>query len=269
MARRRRRLTALRAAAATALLAGCAGAVNGTHALTSDRNSTPKVRVASSAVTADLAIPPLPADCIPKPGIQIQLGAYATFSGSFTVDGPYGPELSAGVSGSFCGIGTVVNPPRAVCPAGTSVATQLYVPADGQTFHLPGVDITMVPGVTPEVEQTTVVPQPITAVVCAVVSTGPLQVDLTASISAAAGLFGASCVIGPLDVPLRGSIDGPLSDFQFTFGSGPFGIPAATPTARCPSSVTTALNSLFTFPLSVGSAHISLSGTGEVYQESE
>jgi len=253
-------------AAVLALASGSDSVVAGRS--TSVRADASRARLTSSVrPAADITLPPLPADCVPQNEIQVQLGVYAMFTGSFTVIGPHGPQLSASVSGWFCGIGTVINPPPGACPSGTLAAVQLYIPTNGQVFNIPGVEITMVPGLTPEVANTRIVPQPITTVVCAVATNpaGPLHVVLTASITAAAGLFGASCDIGPLRIPLSGIIYGPLSGFSFVFASNPFGIPAASPTGYCPSNVTTALNRLFGFPLAPGGAKISLSGTGEVY----
>jgi hypothetical protein len=254
------------------LLAGCTagragGGTSGAVRPSPAQTVIAKSVLAAAAVGAPPALPPLPADCIPKNGIQVQLGVYATFSGAtLAVTTPDGPEAAATVSGSFCGIGTVVNPPAHSCPPGTPAAVQLHVPSDGQVFDLPGVEITMVPGLTPEVTHTQIVPSAITAVVCALAASGPLKVGLTATLSASASLFGATCIIGPLSVPLTGTIYGPLSGFTFTFTAGKFAIPAASPTATCPSNVTTALNQLFSFPLAAGNYLGPLSGTGLVYQ---
>jgi hypothetical protein len=214
---------------------------------------------------ASVSVPThLPEDCIPgQQGAQIQLGAYATFAGSLSIVGPYGPEASAQVSGDFCGTADIVEVPPIQCAE--SLAVELNIPADGQDFNLPGVDISLVPGITPEVTDTHIIAEPIHTLICVSNTPGAIKLDLSVSVSTAASLFGATCIVGPVTLPLTGVLFGPLSGFTFQLRSSSFGIPVANPTVDCPSNVTSQLNQLLDFPLSPGASTVSLSGNGTAY----
>jgi len=238
-----------------------------------------------------LAPPPqLPADCIPAAtGVQIQLGAYATFSGTISIDAPTGGQMVAvHVTGTLCGKGVVIDAPSPpMCPAGTAAGVELNIPADGETFNLvpaASIELTTIPGLTITVTHTQVNPTPISAVVCAgAAAPGPVEAPcyippghappcnpLSISASASASLLGADCVLA-VTVPVRGSIYGPLSGFTVDFGNEPFSIALPAPTAQCPSYVTGAIGSLLQFPtnsggtygaLPPGRTHVSIGGYG-------
>jgi hypothetical protein len=244
-----------------------------------------------------LAPPPnLPADCIPSSAPpQIQLGAYATFSGNLIIDAPRGGQMvAAHITGTLCGIGVVINAPSPpFCPAGTPAGVQLNIPADGETFNLvpsQSVELTMIPGFTITVSHTQINPTPISAVVCAGAGApGPLEAPcyippghpapcspLSISASASASLLGADCVLG-VTVPIRGSIYGPLTGFTVDFANEPFSIGLPKPTTLCPLYVTNAIGSLLQFPLNSaggyegltpGLAHINITGNGVAYYPS-
>jgi hypothetical protein len=224
--------------------------------------------VASLRSASSLTLPPLPTDCIPAAaGAQPQLGAYATFSGSLTINNSYGQVANATISGSICGVATVINRPPSMCtsPPGQSASVQLNIPADGEQFNLPGVNVTLVPGLSIPISHITIVPTAITAVVCAVAAPGPITQVVTATIPAGATTFGATCYL-TVTVPLRAEIYGPLGNFQIIGSNLPFVIPPATPSPTCPANLTGALNKLLALPLAQPAGEISISGTGMAYQ---
>jgi hypothetical protein len=224
--------------------------------------------VASLHQASSLTLPPLPADCIPATtGAQPQLGVYATFNGSLTINNPYGQVATATVSGSICGVATVINRPPNQCtaPPGQFASVQLSIPSDGEQFNIPGVNVALVPGLSIPISHITVVPTAITAVVCAVAAPGPIKQVVTATIPAGASTFGATCYLS-VSVPLQSQIYGPLGDFQIIGSNLPFVIQPASPSATCPSNLTTALNNLLALPLPQPAGEINISGTGMAYQ---
>lgn len=277
MARRTRfLLVALAVAAALAVaptgssvLTGSTGSTGSVGSTGSTRFGAARTRLISALQPASsLTLPPLPADCIPAAtGAQPQLGVYATFSGSLTITNPYGQVANATIGGSICGVATVINRPPNQCtsPPGQFASVQLNVPADGEQFAIPGVNITLVPGLSIPISHIVVVPTPIAAVVCAVAAPGPIMQVVTATLPAGASTFGATCYL-TVSVPLRSEIYGPLGSFQISGSSLPFVIPAASPSATCPANVTAALNNLLALPLAQPAGEITISGTGIAYQ---
>lgn len=307
MARPARRRLAVAVVLVTTSLAGCGSLGRGASVAHSSGASDQKAMLTSLFGALPTLVPPpqLPADCIPaSSGVQVQLGAYATFSGVLSIDAPTGGQMvAADITGTLCGKGVVIDAPGPpVCPAGTAAGVELNIPADGETFNLqpaasveltlprPGGNPPYVPGITITVMHTQVNPAPISAVVCAgAAAPGPLEAPcyippgrsapcnpLSISASASASLLGADCVLG-VTVPVRGSIYGPLSSFTVDFANEPFSIALPAPTAQCPSSVTGAIGSLLEFPtnsgggyepLPPGLTHISISGNGVAYYAS-
>jgi len=264
---RRTRFVVARLAAAGALALGCAGSTvlaRGPVGFAAARAQL----VSSLAPASGLTLPPLPADCIPaSTGAQPQLGAYATFTGSLTINNAYGQVANATISGSICGVATVINRPPNMCtsPPGQNASVQLAVPADGEHFDVPDVNVTLVPGLSIPISHIVVVPTPINAIVCAVAAAGPITQVVTATIPAGATTFGATCYL-TVTVPLQSQIYGPLGDFQITGTSLPFVLPPANPSPTCPSNLTGALNKLLGLPLPQPAGEIKISGTGVAYQ---
>ena len=181
-------------------------------------------------------LPLLPADCIPSStGSQPQIGVYATFTGKATINSPYGPIANATLSGSICGIATVVNRPPGQCtsPPGQYASLHLYLPADGEHIDIPAVNITMFPNLSIPISHISVVPTAITATVCAVAAPGPVKQTVTASLPADANVFGANCVLAAT-VPVKVEIYGPLSGFTISGTNLPFVIPPLRSSPSCP-----------------------------------
>jgi hypothetical protein len=253
-----------------ALAAGCAGSTGraGVAGTASGFAASRAQLVSSLRQASSLTLPPLPADCIPATtGAQPQLGAYATFSGSLKITNPYGEVANATISGSICGVATVINRPPNMCtsPPGQYASVQLNIPADGEQFNLPGVNVTLVPGLSIPISHIVVVPTAITAIVCGVAAPGPITQVVTATIPAGASTFGATCYL-TVTVPLRAEIYGPLGGFNILASNLPFVLPAATPSPTCPSNLTAALNKLLALPLPQPAGEITISGTGIAYQ---
>lgn len=292
MARHASRRLALAAVLLAAALAGCGGA--GRAASKPGAHGERARLIALFGALPTFAPPPnLPADCVPlASGVQIQLGAYATFSGSLSIDTPTGQQMvAAHISGSLCGKGFVVNPPAPPqCPAGTPAGVELTIPPDGEVFDLPGVQLTAIPGLTITVTHTTITPTPISAVLCAGEGApGPLEapcyvtqghappcLPLRVAAQASASLLGTDCVIS-VTVPVRASIWGPLSGFTVDAVNEPFSLNLPTPTSSCPPYLDDAIGSLLDFPknaagdyepLTPGLIHLSILGTGVAYYES-
>jgi hypothetical protein len=224
--------------------------------------------ISSLHTASAINLPPLPPDCIPSStGSQPQIGAYATFSGNATIKSPYGPIANATLSGSVCGIATVVNRPRNECtsPPGQYASLHLNLPADGEHIDIPAVNITMFPNLSIPITHISVVPTSITATVCAVAAAGPIKQTVTASLPADAQVFGASCVLAAT-VPVKVEIYGPLSGFTISGTNLPFVIPALKPSPSCPSNVTSVADKLLSLPLVQPANEITIKGTGLAYQ---
>jgi len=224
--------------------------------------------VSSLSPASALNLPPLPPDCIPSStGSQPQIGVYATFSGTADINSPYGSIANATLSGSICGIATVINRPSNVCtsPPGQNAALQLNLPADGENIDIPGVNVTLFPNLPIPITHITVVPTTITSIVCAVAASGPIKQTVTATLPVDAQVFGASCVIAAT-VPVAAEIYGPLSDFTISGTNLPFVIPPLAPSPSCPSNLTNVADKLLSLPLAQPANEITITGTGLAYQ---
>jgi hypothetical protein len=224
--------------------------------------------VSSLPLATTINLPPLPADCIPSSsGSQPQIGVYATFSGTATINNLYGPIANATLSGSICGIATVINRPSDQCtsPPAQDAALELNLPADGERIDIPSVTITLFPDLPIPITHITVVPTAITSVVCAVAAAGPIKQTVTASFPVDAQTFGASCVL-TVTVPVAAQIYGPLSGFTISGSNLPFVIPPIQASSSCPSNLTSVADSLLGLPLAQPANEITITGSGLAYQ---
>lgn len=224
--------------------------------------------ISSLRLASAINLPPLPSDCIPSStGSQPQIGVYATFHGSVTIKSPYGPVADATISGSVCGIATVINRPPGECtsPPGEYASLHLTLPADGEHIDIPDINVIMLPGVSIPISHITVVPTPITATVCAAAAPGPIRQTVTATLPANAQTFGASCVLATT-VPLSVLIYGSLSDFTISATNLPFVIPPLRSSPSCPSNLTSVADKLLALPLAQPANEITITGNGVAYQ---
>jgi hypothetical protein len=223
--------------------------------------------ISSLRMASAMNLPPLPLDCIPSSsGAQPQIGVYATFKGTATLKSPYGPIADATLSGSVCGIATVINRPANECTSsGQDASLHLNLPADGEHIDIPSVNITMFPNLSIPISHITVGSNAITATVCAVPAPGPIKQIVTASLPADAQVFGASCVL-TATVPVEAEIYGPLSGFTITGTNQPFVIPPLHPSPSCPSNLTSVADKLLALPLLQPAGEIDITGTGVAYQ---
>ena len=224
--------------------------------------------ISSLRLASDINLPLLPADCIPSStGSQPQIGVYATFRGTVTIESPYGPIADATISGSICGIATVINRPANECtsPPDQGASLHLNLPADGEHIDIPSVNITMFRNLSIPITHITVVPTAITATVCAVAAAGPIRQTVTASLPANAQTFGASCVL-TVTVPVAAQIYGPLSGFTITGTNLPFVISPLKSSPTCPSNLTSVADKLLALPLAQPADEIKITGTGLAYQ---
>jgi hypothetical protein len=204
----------------------------------------------------------LPSDCVPNPAgppaSPYELGLVGTAAnGSLTA----GPASVGNINVKFCGIVTLVNgtPP---CGATGTVES----PIDGQVYGPLSVALTLVPGITPTIGFTAN-PGPITGGFTCSSSQNGLVVTLNAVVSGStAPLFGVSCTIGPLDVPLTGTVTGPFNALSATLTSSDFTVPALTPSPSCPASVAANIDDIAGLPLPPGQASASLPITASLYQ---
>jgi hypothetical protein len=209
-----------------------------------------------------LAASNIPSDCVPNPAgppiSPYELGLVGTASnGTFTA----GPATVANVNAKFCGIVTLVN---GTPPCGATGAAES--PIDGQIYGPLSVNLTLVPGMTPTIGFT-VNPGTITGGFNCSSSQNGLAVTLNARVSGTtAPLFGVSCTIGPLDLPLTGTVTGPLSAANATLSSNDFTVPALTPSPSCPASVAANIDDIIGLPLPPGRASASLPLTASLYQ---
>jgi hypothetical protein len=223
--------------------------------------------ISSLQVATAINLPPLPTDCIPTTGSQPQIGVYATFSGTATINSPYGPIANASLSGSVCGIATVINRPANDCklPSGQYASLLLHLPADGEHITIPSVNITMFRNLSIPITHIIVVPTPINAIICAITASGPIKQTVTASLPVEAQTFGASCVIATT-VPLSAEVYGPLGGFTISGTNLPFVIPPLKSSSTCPSDLTSVADKLLALPLAQPANEISIRGTGVAYQ---
>jgi hypothetical protein len=204
----------------------------------------------------------LPADCIPKPsgppGAPYQLGVVGTVhNGVLTA----GPATIANVTAKFCGVVTVV---QAKPPCGAT--GNVDSPQDGQIFGSLSAELTLVPGMQPKVPFVAH-PGTITGTfTCTTNSSAGLAVSLIAKVSGSTGLFGLSCTIGPLTIPLTGVVTGPLDNATITLRSNDFAVPAVQSSSTCAGGVPANLDQIAGLPIRPGGATATLPATTSIYQ---
>jgi hypothetical protein len=204
----------------------------------------------------------LPSDCIPKPsgppGSPYQLGLVGTVQNGVL---KAGPATIADITAKFCGIVTVVRgtPP---CGATGSVLSQ----QDDQIFGSLSAELTLVPGMQPKVPFVAH-PGTITGTFkCATGSSSGLAVSLDARVSGSTGLFGLSCLVGPLTIPLTGLVTGPLSNASVTLTSNDFAVPVVQSSSTCAGAVPANLDQIAGLPIAPGGASAVLPATTSIYQ---
>ena len=269
MKKLRRHVLVLTLAPILLLGAACGSMRSGVAARTPSRLQNASGELISSLRLASaISLPPLPSDCIPSStGSQPQIGAYATFNGAATIKSPYGPIANATLSGSICGIATVINRPSNECtsPPDQDASLDLKLPADGEHIDIPAVNITMFPNLSIPISHISVIPTAINATVCGVAASGPIKETVTASLPADANVFGASCVL-TATVPVKVEIYGPLSGFTISGTNLPFVIPPLRSSPSCPSNVTSVADKLLALPLAQPANEITITGNGLAYQ---
>jgi hypothetical protein len=212
--------------------------------------------------TADTS---LPADCTPKPsgppGAPYQLGLVGTVQNGVL---KAGPATIADITAKFCGIVTVVAG-KAPCGATGSVVS----PLDGQIFGSLSAQLTMIPGMDPKVPFVAH-PGTITGGFSCVSSQNGLAVNLDAKVSGSTGLFGLSCTIGPISIPLTGVVTGPLTDpaipATITLRSSDFAVPTVQSSPACGGAVPINLDQIAGLPIAPGGASAVLPATTWIYQ---
>lgn len=218
----------------------------------------PAVFAPPHALTADN----LPADCVPAPGgppgSPYQLGLVGTAANGVLSTGS---ATVADISATFCAVVTLVNgtPP---CGATGSV----HSPQDGQLFGALSVQLTLVPGMNPTLGFTAH-PGTITGGFACSTSPAGLLVDLDATVSGSTGaVFGVSCTIGPLTIPLTGVVTGPLTHLTATLTSSDFTVPPVQSSPTCPANTPANVDAIAGLPLAPGQGHVSLPITASLYQ---
>ena len=204
----------------------------------------------------------LPADSAPAPAgpptSPFQLGVVGTATnGALTTKS----ATVSGINAKFCGLVTIVNgtPP---CYATGFVES----PNDGQVYGALSVALNLVPGMTPSVGFVAN-PGTISGGFSCGSSQNGLAVGLNAVVSGStAPLFGVSCTIGPVTIPLGGSVTGPLASTTGTLSSDDFGVPAIQPSPTCPSAVASNIDAIAGLPLAPGGASATLPVTASIYQ---
>jgi hypothetical protein len=208
----------------------------------------------------------LPADCIPNPigpspdggpGSPYQLGLVGKVN-----DGVLnaGPATVANINVMFCGVVTVVNAPPP-CGATGSVSS----PPDGQVFSPLSVALTLVPGMSPNIGFTAN-PGTITGTFDCDSSGDGLTVSLVATVSGStAPLFGVSCTIGPISIPLTGTVTGPFTNLTTTLTSDNFTVPALQASPTCSGGVPANVDAIVGLPIPPGGASVSLPVTASLY----
>lgn len=252
-----------------AVAAGCGGTVGISTSHHASRFEVERAGLISTLRSASaITLPPLPADCIPaSTGSQPQVGAYATFSGSATINSPYGPVANTTLRGSICGIGTVINRPPGRCtsPPGQYASVQLHIPADGEHIDIGGINVTLIPNLSIPISHVSVIPTPITAIVCAVAAPGPIKQTVIASLPATTNIFNARCVLAAT-VPVAAEIYGPLGNFNISGANEPFVVPPLRTSPTCPANLISVANKLLGLPLAQPANEIRITGTGLAYQ---
>ena len=171
-----------------------------------------------------------------------------------------GPARVADIDAKFCGVVTVVKgqPP---CGATGSVVS----PQDGQVFGSLSAELTLFPGMDPKVPFVAH-PGTITGGFGCGSSTDGLAVTLRATVSGSTGLYGLSCTIGPLTIPLSGVVTGPLSNASIILRGSDFAVPAVRPSPTCSGQVPATLDAIAGLPIAPGGATATLPATTTLYQ---
>jgi hypothetical protein len=172
-----------------------------------------------------------------------------------------GPATISGLDAKFCGIVSLVTgtPP---CGATGSVDS----PTDGQKFGALSVVLRLVPRMTPTIGFVAN-PGTITGGFSCTSSQKGLAVALNANVSGStAPLFGVSCTIGPVSIPLTGAVTGPLTNTSATLSSNDFSVPTVQPSTTCPAAVAANVDALAGLPLSPGQASATLPVIASLYQ---
>jgi hypothetical protein len=204
----------------------------------------------------------LPDDCMPNPvgppAAPYQLGLVGTATNG-ALD--TGSATVSDIDAKFCGIVTLT-PGTPPCGATGTVDS----PMDGQEFGALSVGLTLVPGMTPTIGFVAN-PGTITGGFTCTSSQNGLAVALDANVSGStAPLFGVSCTIGPVTIPLTGAVTGPLTATTATLTSNAFSVPAIQPSSTCPAAVAANVDMIAGLPLSAGQASASLPVTASIYQ---
>jgi hypothetical protein len=203
----------------------------------------------------------LPPDCIPKssgpPGSPYELGLVGTVTnGTLTA----GPATVTNITAKFCGIVTLVNGKQPCGATGT-----VYVPPDGVIFGPLTAQLTLIPGMQPKVPFTAK-PGSITGGFICESNNSGLLVTTDAHVSGVTGLYGLACTIGPLTIPLTGTLTGPLGDASVTLRSNDFTVPAVGSASTCPGDAPAQLDQIAGLPIAPGGASATLSATVSLYQ---
>ncbi len=260
-------------AAVGSLLVASVGLAKGSDGPAAGVRTPPVVRTASairqddrdsvgSKSTKRLASSNLPDDCVPNPSgppaAPYELGLVGTATNG-ALDTP--SASVAGINATFCGLVTLVTgtPP---CGATGSI----HSPTDGQVYGAMSVALTLVPGMTPTIGFDAN-PGTISGGFSCTSSQNGLSVDLDANVSGnTAPLFGVSCTIGPVSIPLTGTVTGPLTDTTATLTSNGVEVPTVQPSSTCPAAVAANVDMIAGLPLSAGHASASLPVTASLYQ---
>jgi hypothetical protein len=216
---------------------------------------------ASRSLATLLSTDNLPADCIPNPsgppGSPYELGLVGSVTNG---ELQAGPATVADITAKFCGIVTVVGakPP---CGATGEVSS----PMDGQIFGSVTADLTFIPSMQPKLPFVAH-PGKISGTFTCAPSNNGLLVTLDATVSGTTGLFGLSCTIGPLTIPLSGLITGPLDDTTGVLTANHFSVPGVTPSSLCGGPVPAGVDQLAGLPIAPGGASAKLDVTASLYQ---
>ncbi len=231
------------------------------HAGSGHRVATHRTTHASRSPATLLSTDNLPADCIPNPsgppGSPYELGLVGSVTNG---EIQAGPATVADITAKFCGIVTVVGskPP---CRATGEVTS----PMDGQIFGSLTADLTFVPSMQPKLPFVAH-PGKITGTFTCAPSNEGLLVTLDATVSGSTGLFGLSCTIGPLTIPLSGLVTGPLDDTTGVLTANRFSVPGVTPSSRCGGPVPAGVDQLAGLPIAPGGASAKLYVTASIYR---
>ena len=204
----------------------------------------------------------LPQDCLPQlsgpPSYPYQLGLVGKVQGGVL---NAGPATVSNINVTFCGVVTVVN---ATSPCGGATGSVSSQP-DGQVFSPLSVALTLVPGMSPTIGFTAN-PGTITGTFNCDSSGDGLTVSLVATVSGStAPLFGVSCTIGPMSIPLTGTVTGPFTNLTTTLTSDDFTVPALQSSPTCSGGVPANVDAIVGLPIPPGGASVSLPVTASLY----